>query len=134
MANSGCAITSIAVMVSGYGIDMDPGDVNEYAKGTATPTCHNITLSSLLGKDVQMYTSGDFKQIMLGELKSGRPVMVRTNYYSSSHYFCILAISEDGNQVYVSDVGGDYPGQDRNGWQPVSFLDRINMELYTVSE
>lgn len=134
LSRSGCAINSIAVMLSGYGIDMTPGDVNEYAKSTTTPTCHDITLQSLLGKKVSHHMSGNFPLIIQEQLKSGKPCMVRSSFYSSSHYFCILAISEDGTQVYVSDVGGEYVGQGRDGWQPVSFLSRINLEVFTVDE
>ena len=52
--------------------------------------------------------------------------MVHTTYYSSGHFLCVLAISDDGSQVYVSDVGGYYEGRNRNGWQPISFLGRFD--------
>lgn len=134
ISNAGCAITAIAVLVSGYGIDMGPGEVNAYAKTTSTPTCHNITISGILGKQTSSHTSGDFSQIIIDQLNSGRPCMARTSYYSASHYIDFLAISDDGNEVYVSDPGGDYPGSDRNGWQPISFLQRVNMEVITIDE
>ena len=131
---SGCAINAIAVIVSGYGIDMNPGEVNAYAKTTGSPTCHNETLASLIGKKTSYHESGDLAQIIIEQLQSGRPCIARTSYYSDSHYVCILAISEDGNQVYVSDTGAEYTGRDRDGWQPISFLQRINRSVLTIDE
>lgn len=135
LAQCGCAINAITVILTGYGIDMTPGDVNEYAKSNPPyESCHGVTLSNLLGKNVTYHSSGNFKQMIIDQLKAGKPCLVRTSAYSSSHYICILAISDDGTQVYVSDVGGIYPTSDRNGWQPLSFLDRINMEIYTIDD
>lgn len=133
LGQSGCAINAIAVILSGYGIDKTPKEVNDYAKSTSTPTCHDRTLGALLGKHVTHHMSGNFSEIIIQQLNSGKPCMVRSRAYSSSHYFCILAISEDGTQIYVSDVGGDYPGQGRDGWQPISFLSRI-CEVFAIDD
>lgn len=131
---SGCAINAVAVLASGYGIDMNPGEVNAYAKTTSSPTAHQNTLSSLIGKETSIHSAGDLSQIIIEQLKAGRPCIARTRYYSFSHYIGILAISEDGNQVYVSDTGGEYPGRGRDGWQPISFLQRIDWEVITIDE
>lgn len=135
LSGCGCAINAITVILTGYGINMTPGEVNNYAKSNSPyESCHGVTLSNLLGKNVTYHNSGDFKKMIIEQLNAGKPCLVRTSAYSSSHYICILAISDDGTQVYVSDVGGNYPGQGRNGWQPLSFLDRINMEIYTIDD
>lgn len=134
IASAGCAITSIAVIASGYGIDMSPGDVNAFCKTSGNGSNHALNLSAILGKSVTNHNEGDFKQMIIDQLSAGKPCMVRSSYYSYSHYFCILAISEDGQQVYVSDVGGNYVGQDRNGWQPISFLDRVNLQVFTIDD
>lgn len=135
LAGAGCAINAITVIATGYGLDVTPGDVNDFAKSNPPyESCHGITLSNLLGKNVTYHNSGNFKEMIIEQLKAGKPCLVRTSAYSSSHYICILAISDDGTQVYVSDVGGDYPGRNRNGWQPLDFLDRINMEIYTIDD
>ena len=113
---------------------MNPGEVNAYAKTTSSPTAHQNTLSSLIGKKTSIHSAGDLSQIIIEQLKAGRPCIARTRYYTYSHYIGILAISEDGNQVYVSDTGGEYPGRGRDGWQPISFLQRIDWEVITIDE
>ena len=133
--SGGCAITSMAVIASGYGIDMSPGDVNKFAKSkSGRETVHSETLSEILGKKVTKKESGNFQEMILEQLKAGKPCMVRSRYYTRSHYFCILAISEDGQSVYVSDVGGFYANSDRNGWQPLSFLKRVDWEVFIIED
>ena len=114
---------------------MSPGDVNKFAKArSGREKVHSETLSEILGKKVTKKESGNFQEMILEQLKAGKPCMVRSRYYTSSHYFCILAISEDGQSVYVSDVGGFYANSDRNGWQPLSFLKRVDWEVFIIED
>lgn len=126
MANSGCGLTSIAVIATGYGLNVTPGDVaalvngGQYSYGQLEQI-----LSHYIGKSCNWQYS-NINENIINQLKAGKPTMVHTTYYSSGHFLCVLAISDDGSQVYVSDVGGYYEGRNRNGWQPISFLGRFD--------
>lgn len=126
MANSGCGLTSIAVIATGYGLNVTPGDVaalvngGQYSYGQLEQI-----LSQYIGKSCNWQYS-NINENIINQLKAGKPTMVHTTYYSSGHFLCVLAISDDGSQVYVSDVGGYYEGRNRNGWQPISFLGRFD--------
>ena len=126
MASSGCGLTSIAVIATGYGLNVTPGDVaalvngGQYSYGQLEQI-----LSQYIGKSCNWQYS-NINENIINQLKAGKPTMVHTTYYSSGHFLCVLAISDDGSQVYVSDVGGYYEGRNRNGWQPISFLGRFD--------
>ena len=117
VAKAGCYITSVAVISSGYGHDMDPGDVIDYYNQNGYGYNHADALGSILGKHCYWQES-NVADTIISQLQAGVPCMVESRYYSSNHCLCILAIN-DNNEVYLSDVGGNYYGSDRNGWQPI---------------
>lgn len=133
MSSSGCGITSIAVLLSGYGYDYDPGEMSTYIKEKYGSSYSLVkTLSDILGVDTS-YVTSNVKQGILNQLREGNACLVHVPANSigpwttaSGHYFVILAISEDGTQVYVSDVGGYYTGKGRNGWVSTSKLGIID--------
>ena len=125
MFNSGCGLTSIAVIATGYGLNVTPGDVAALVNsGQYGYEQLEQILNHYIGKSCNWQYS-NINENIINQLKAGKPVMVHTKYYGG-HFFCILAISDDGSQVYVSDVGGYYVGEDRNGWKSLSFLNRFD--------
>lgn len=123
MRSEGCALTALAVIASGYGTNVTPGDVaNLVNSGQFTYGEHEAILSYYIKRNCH-YEYTNVQQNIVNQLKSGKPCMVETGAYSTMHFLTVLAISEDGQQVYISDVGSSSTA--RNGWKPISFLDRF---------
>lgn len=123
MKSSGCALASIAVIASGYGIDIDPHGVVEYYNAHGITTDHAGGLSAIIGKNCE-WTYSNAPQAIINQLKSGKPCMVHRSY-PSGHFLTVLAISEDGTKVYVSDVGG-LNGRYKTGWLDISYLNNFD--------
>lgn len=104
MHNSGCSITSVAVILSGYGIDVNPDDIRtKYPNGV---NLEELIESYGLNCEVKTASHTSTREI-LDHLNSGNPVMINAGGYwtsSSGHYFPVLE-SLGGDQVYVSNVG-----------------------------
>lgn len=128
LKSSGCAITSDAIIATGFGVNATPISVNNMGSNN-----HDWILAQLTGRSWG-YVEPFSKSGVIQQLKQGYPVMVKvvpghpTFSTSSTHYFTILSISEDGNSVYVSDPGSH--SITRNGWLPTSILNSNSFELY----
>lgn len=121
MKKSGCALASIAVIASGYGIDMDPQGVIDYYNSHGFTDVHDAALSAIIGKKCE-WDYSNVKQNIINQLKSGKPCMVNR----PGHFFTVLAIDDTGTKVYVSDVGG-INAPYLNGWLDISYLDQFDM-------
>ncbi len=104
MHNSGCSITSVAVTLSGFGIDVNPEDIR-----TRYPSGVNLKdLIESYGLKCEVKTVNQTsKQEILDHLNTGNPVIINAGGYwtsSSGHYFPVLE-ALGGDQVYVSNVG-----------------------------
>lgn len=125
MGNSGCALTAIALIATGYGVDVTPQDVADLINSGAYGWGDLLGLSQhYTGKSCQWQNGGNLEETILNQLKAGKPCMVHTYVnHPAGHFLTVLAYNEDTNEVYVSDVGGWYDNDSsRNGWQPVSKL------------
>lgn len=134
--NHGCAITSVAIIATGFGKNVTPEDVNEhYKKYSAAIHCQG--LSDYTGLRCTQETK-DIKDGIINQLNRGFPVMVHvkankgTYATENGHYFTILSISEDGSQVYVSDPASTRSS--RNGWQNISMLNDDSLDQYFKME
>lgn len=102
MANSGCSITSVAVIFSGFGIDLNPEDLRvKYPNSTSIS---GLIESYGLNCEVKSNPSEDE---VLSHLQSGNPIIVHAGGYwtsSTGHFFPVLE-ALGGDKVYVSNVG-----------------------------
>ncbi len=117
----GCAITSDAIIASGFGSSATPIDVNNLNSDV-----HPSILQKLTGQEWIQYRSFN-KTDVINELKKGNPVIVRYKgnggfARSSSHFVAILSISEDGSKIYVSNPASRKDGIS-TGWLKTSYLD-----------
>ena len=132
MHNSGCSVTSVAVILSGFGIDKNPEDL----RGNGAM----ISIDSVLKRNgLKVYRlDKPSAQKILDHLNQGNPVIIRaggpkTGYgsywsHSTGHYFTVL--EANGNQVYVSNVGSST----KTGWMDVSKLLIDNRQVIFISK
>lgn len=136
MKNSGCSVTSTAVILSGFGIDKNPEDVRRINPGGISIT--GVLNSFGLKTFVSYYNTSNGTEIsehanrVLEHLKSGNPVIINAGngYWSngSGHYFAVL--EANGNQVYVSNVGSSK----KTGWMHINKVLEDNKKVIFVSK
>lgn len=133
MKNSGCSVTSVAVILSGYGIDVNPEDIRPN-NGTMISVSGVLESYGLTAKRVNKPTETQ----VLNHLKNGDAVIIHaggkergySGYWSSTtgHYF--TALEADGTKGYVSNVGSST----KTGWYEMSVILKDNIEVIFVSK
>lgn len=130
--SSGCAITSDAIIASGFNSNDTPVDVNNYAKTTSKPLDHPSIVKHYTGKKATWIYNGDLKTEVINQLRNGLPVMVHASSgkfaANGSHFFVILSVSEDETKVYVSNPSS-YKDGISTGWLNASDLNTIDRYL-----
>lgn len=129
---SGCAITSDAIIASGFGNNVTPVDVNNYAKTTSNPTDHISIIQHYTGKR-GTWVYDNLKAGVIDQLHRGYPVMVQatSGKYAGSqgtHFFVILSVSEDNKKVYISNPSSNKNGIS-TGWVSSDDLNTIKRYL-----
>lgn len=124
VASEGCMITTVAILASGYGVDMTPADTNEEFKVTPGPSVSKLMRNCL---PAEISTSFEYSQYVDIETLRNHLLNGGTAYYyatggrftSSTHFMAILDISADGSQIYLSNPGaGDT--SPLNGWMDLN--------------
>ncbi len=130
--DSGCAITSDAIIASGFGSKDTPVEVNNFAKKQSNPNDHPSIIKHYTGKNATWVTSGNLKDGVVNQLKNGYPVMVHVSMGKfaiyGEHFFTVLSISEDGKKVYVSNPNSRKDGV-LTGWVNTNDLNTIDRYL-----
>lgn len=121
----GCSITSIAIALTGYGVDVNPGNLSghnylaqhfeEYGISCSreSATADNITQHLREGKPVVVEISGEL-------------ITSEGSKYYSQHFIALIDINSAG-EVYVSDPGSTIS----NGWANVQdIIDISKSALY----
>lgn len=122
--DSGCAVTSVAIIASAYNVNITPIEVNNYEAQIGS-TNHPAVVQHYTGLNCSWVYTTDVKAPVVSQLRAGHPTII---HLSRGHFLVILSISEDGNSIYVSDPGNNNPN--RNGWQPVSYLENNGIDRY----
>ena len=121
MGDSGCSITSIAIILTGYGIDITPEDLRQKYPGGAA--LQEILASYGVGSDRK--SSKVTSDEVIEHLKTGKPIIMylengTDNYWTKKHHFLTLLDWREENgkqQVYVSNPGKN--ASHFNGWYDV---------------
>lgn len=101
VATSGCAITSVAMMLRYYGINTDPGALNSWLIATngyanndqllwdwiTAYTGGHVAFSGWLGADLN---------VIHNELDSGRPVVAEVSLGGNQHFILLTGYSTEG--------------------------------------
>ncbi len=133
MHHKGCSVTSVAVILSGYGIDKNPEDIRP-KDGTM------INITSVLEQHGLKATrvNKPSAETVLSHLKNGDAVIIYaggpkkgySGQWSSTtgHYFPVL--EADGTKGYVSNVGSST----KTGWFEMSTILKDNIQVIFVSK
>lgn len=114
----GCGITSTSIILTGYGHDVTPLTIRDNGR---IPDGNNMAryITEFEHYGIKShFSTGNFKQEAIENLKAGRPVMINVqkdlpigNTHYAGHYCTLLGINEQG-QIFLGD-----PGRDNNsGW------------------
>ena len=113
MRKNGCGITTMAIIASGYGLDITPEDLREKYYPHLDGEKMQDALKELGFKctDFCFHKSYLNKKYILDWLKTNRPVIVclgskeKNEWTESSHYMALLDVNDKG-LVYVSNPNG----------------------------
>lgn len=125
MANEGCGITSISIILSGYNKDYTPEDLRK----KYYPVLSGDKISSELSNTFNISNSDFYydethlsSQYILNHLQTNRPVLIcvwnkptANRWTTASHYMVLLAC-DNSNLVYVSNPNGLDNTNKNSGW------------------
>ncbi len=129
METSGCGITAMSIILSGYGKNCTPEDLRK----EFYPVLNGDLISSTLTK-VYNLNNSDFyydsyhlsNNSLEKHLKSGRPILIcvwnkptENRWTTSSHYLVLLAC-DDNHMVYVSNPNGLKNNSKSSGWYNIN--------------
>ena len=127
--NNGCALTSLAMVFKYYGVDTDPGRLNDWLKEN---NGYMGTSSIMWSKAVEL-SGGNIKYLGMENyqgtadiekinwmLDSGCPVIARMNYKGTNHYVVISGRSDF--TYYINDPWYENPARTINeSYEPYNY-------------
>lgn len=128
MADNGCGITAISIILSGYGISFTPEDLRK----KYYPVLNGDLISSELSNTFGLSNSGflyDSEHLsssyIQNYLSSDRPILIcvwdkptDNRWTTASHYMVLLA-SDNQGMVYVSNPNGLEDTYKSSGWYTI---------------
>ena len=113
MRENGCGITSLAIIASGYGLNITPEDLRQkyYPHLEGEDMQKALKDLGLKSTDFCFHKSYLNKKYIMDWLRTNRPIIIcvgseeENNWTTSSHYMVLLDINKDGF-VYVSNPNG----------------------------
>ena len=128
MAENGCGITVMSIILSGYGKDYTPEDLREMYYPVMDYDKFSHELSSTFGlKNSDFYYDSVHlsDESIIEHLQSNRPVVVcvwnsptDNRWTTASHYMVLLA-ADSNNMVYVSNPNGLENDSKSSGWYDI---------------
>jgi hypothetical protein len=101
----GCTLTSVTMILKYFGVDTDPGRLNQWLKDNNGFSGANMVLSAVVGVDDNVYSyqpvgSNDVSRLK-SELDAGYPVLLDLD----GHW--VVATGYSGNTIYYNDPSFD---------------------------
>ena len=131
MAENGCGITALAIILSGYGKNYTPEDLREMYYPVMDYEKFSNELSSKFGiKNSDFYYDSVHlsDESIIEHLQSNRPIIVcvwnnptDNRWTTASHYLVLLA-ADNNNMVYVSNPNGLENNSKSSGWYNIDEL------------
>lgn len=132
ISSVGCSITAIAITLTGYGVDVNPGDL----AGSNYLNKHYSDYGITSSRDRSVPASADR---IRDSLQAGKPVVVEIGNGTgelkaggavkkyTQHFIAVLDINSEG-EVYISDPGSTTT----NGWENLDDLVAISKSALYV--
>lgn len=113
MRNNGCGITTMAIVASGYGLDITPEDLRKeyYPHLDADNMKDAFKKLGIKSSDFYYHNSYLNKKYIVDWLKTNRPVIIcvgnekDNKWTDKSHYMALLDVNKNG-LVYLSNPNG----------------------------
>lgn len=125
MENSGCGITAMSIILSGYEKNATPEDLrNKYYPKIDYDNMNYEFYNSFDVKTSEFYYDSEHlsKDYINDHLLSNRPILVcvwtnpsKNRWTTSSHYMVLLA-SDGDNMLYISNPNGGINDSKSSGW------------------
>lgn len=118
---TGCALTSFAMLLKYYGVDTDPGRLNDWLKTNGGYQGSSSIIWSKVSEltdwkvnygGIINYDNGANLDYINSLLDSGFPIMARVNYLGTNHY--ILISGRSGDKYYINDPWYENPARTLN--------------------
>ena len=129
MADNGCGITALSIILSGYNKDYTPEDLRQ----KYFPVMDSDKISSELKDTFGIKNSNFFydKEHLSNEyiekhLESNRPVLIcvwtkpTANRWTTSSHFMVLLATDNNGMVYVSNPNGQNYTSKSSGWYDIN--------------
>ena len=135
ISSSGCGPTAVAIVLSGYGVNVDPGDVGNAMGGSHNGGTNGSNLRSALkryGIDARTVSRPTAAQIRQ-QLQSGKEIVVSvgsspdSTFTGNGHIMALLDINNN-DEVYISNPNP----RTYNGWMPLTKFIRYCSYKYAV--
>ena len=125
---SGCSITAIATILTGYGIDVNPGNLAGHGYLSQHFTEHGLSNTGYAAADRDMMMYGRPALVSI----SGKKKKKKGSKYYGGHYIAILD-ARGSDEVYISDPGSGNP--DLSGWAKVdNIINIVNRGIIYVTQ
>lgn len=125
MTENGCGITSLSIILSGYGKDYTPEDLRQKYYPVLNPAKISSTLSLTYGIENSDFYFDQIhisKEKMKEQLDTGKPILIcvwdeptENRWTKLSHYMVLLA-ADDNGMVYISNPNGMENDSKSSGW------------------
>ena len=129
MAENGCGITVMSIILSGYGKNYTPEDLRQKYYPVMDYEKFSSELSSTFGiKNSDFYYDSVHisNEYIIDHLQSNRPAIVcvwnnpsNNRWTTASHYMALLA-ADNNNMVYVSNPNGLENDSKSSGWYDIN--------------
>lgn len=123
MSESGCGITAMAIILSGYGIDKTPEQLREkyYPHLNGADMANELNVYGIKNSDFYYDQRHLSKDNLKKHLLSQRPILIcvwnrphENRWTTTSHYMVLLAVTDD--RIYVSNPNGGKNDEKSSGW------------------
>lgn len=123
MEENGCGITSLSIILSGYGLNYTPEQLRQKYK----PHLNGDKISDVLKYDFGIdntdfyYASFYFtKDYIMEKLECGKPILIcvwdkPNNMWTKKSHYMVLLASDGENKIYVSNPNGTKE-ENPSGW------------------